>query len=115
MLVSCSLCCVRVVVLRSLPHVALPAPQIKFYEVSQAELETQRAAFAAGQLPLEAEGAPFDMAAYNSFVAEVEPEAAAFRAKQQVAAAEQVCFMTIAGFWQLCCCQSLCHTLHRNM
>lgn len=64
--------------------------QIKFFEVSEEELEVQRAAFAAGQLQLETQEQSFDMAAYNRFVADVAREAAAFREKQQAASAQQV-------------------------
>ncbi len=64
--------------------------QIKFFEVSEEELEVQRAAFAVGQLPLETAEQPFDMAAYNKFVADVAPEAAEFHKQQQAAAANQV-------------------------
>ena len=63
--------------------------QIKWVEVSEEELEAQRAAFANGQLALETEEAPFDLAAYNTFLKKVAPEARAFQAQQQAAAAKQ--------------------------
>lgn len=64
--------------------------QIKFVEVTEEELEVQRAAFANGQLPLETIDAPFDLAAYNVFLHQVAPEAKAFQAQQQAASAKQV-------------------------
>ena len=66
--------------------------QIKFVEVSEEELEAQRAVFANGQLALETEEQPFDLAAYNAFLNEVAPEAKSFQAQQQAAAAKQVVF-----------------------
>lgn len=61
-------------------------------EVSEDELEAQRAAFANGQLALETEEQPFDLTAYNAFLNEVAPEAKSFQSQQQAAAAKQVVF-----------------------
>lgn len=73
--------------------------QVKFFEVSEEELEKQRAAFATGQLQLEVHEEQFDMGAYNSFLAGVAPETDKLKQQQQAAAAKQVSLLS-------CCLES---------
>ena len=72
-----------------LPHIALRM-QIKFFAVSEEELEQQRVAFATGQLQLDIAEEEFDMGAYNKFLADVAPEAETLKQQQQAASAKQV-------------------------
>lgn len=83
--------------------------QVKFFEVSEEELEKQRAAFATGQLQLDMTEEQFDMAAYNRFLADVAPEADKLKEQQQAASAKQV------GFVQTCICYLLLFNLYRTI
>jgi hypothetical protein len=76
---------------RALQHM-LPngRTQVKFFEVSEEELEQQRVAFATGQLQLDIAEEEFDMGAYNKFLAEVAPEAEKLKQQQQAASVKQV-------------------------
>ena len=64
--------------------------QVRFSEVTEDELVKQRTLFRDGQLSLKIEAETFDMAKYNAFVDSVAEETAAFKQKQQEAAAAQV-------------------------
>jgi biotin-dependent carboxylase-like uncharacterized protein len=59
--------------------------QVRFYRVSEEELEKQRSSFSAGTLKLNVKEEEFSMKRYNSFVQEVSNETAAFRQKQRIA------------------------------
>lgn len=74
--------------------------QIKFVEVSEDELEKQRAAFANGQLAIDITETTFDLAAYNEFLADVALEARDFR-KQQLAASKQQTLLDDASLERL--------------
>jgi urea carboxylase len=63
--------------------------QIRFYQVSEDELETFRSDFKNGRLEIEITHEIFDMAEYNKLVASVADEVAEFKAKQQLALVEQ--------------------------
>ena len=64
--------------------------QVKFFEVSEEDLEQQRAAFATGQLQLEVTEEEFDMGAYNKYLADVAAETEKLKQQQQAASAKQV-------------------------
>jgi urea carboxylase len=64
--------------------------QVRYYRVSEEELERLRADFANGRLELDVTEEDFDMRAYNALVAEAEAEAAPMRARQRAAMAEQM-------------------------
>ncbi len=53
--------------------------QVKFYLVSEAELEGMRAGFATGQFDIDIRESTFDVAAYTAMVKSVEAETAAFK------------------------------------
>ncbi|VVD83068.1 urea carboxylase [Pandoraea anhela] len=59
--------------------------QVRFYPVSEAELDTLRNDFREGRSALRIEEEVFDLGAYNDFLARIEPELAAFRDRQQTA------------------------------
>jgi urea carboxylase len=59
--------------------------QIRFYEVSEAELLAMREDFPRGRCRIEIEETTFSLAAYDRFVAEHRDEIAAFKARQQAA------------------------------
>ncbi|KAG2494459.1 hypothetical protein HYH03_007511 [Edaphochlamys debaryana] len=59
--------------------------QVKFYQVSESELESMRAGFESGQFDITITPTTFDVAAYDAMVAEVAEETAAFKAKQRPA------------------------------
>ncbi|MDR3415755.1 MAG: urea carboxylase [Nevskia sp.] len=59
--------------------------QVRFYPVEEAELTEQREAFREGRLAIDIREEVFDFAAYNRFLAQIEPDVARFRARQKVA------------------------------
>ncbi|KWE72143.1 urea carboxylase [Burkholderia ubonensis] len=59
--------------------------EIRFYEVSEAELATLRADFIAGRAPLKIEDSVFDLGDYNRFLRDEAGSIAAFKAAQQAA------------------------------
>ncbi|KVM75383.1 urea carboxylase [Burkholderia ubonensis] len=59
--------------------------EIRFYEVSEAELATLRADFIAGRAPLKIEDSVFDLGDYNRFLRDEARSIAAFKAAQQAA------------------------------
>ncbi|UFP93665.1 urea carboxylase [Gloeobacter morelensis] len=63
--------------------------QIRFYPVSGPELLRLREDFRHGRAKLEVSEAIFSLKQYNDFLAEIAPEAAAFKARQQAAFAEE--------------------------
>jgi hypothetical protein len=79
--------------------------QVKFFEVSEEDLEQQRAAFATGQLQLEVTEEEFDMGAYNKFLADVAPETEKLKQQQQAASAKQVEWFTklVPSCWPATC------------
>jgi urea carboxylase len=94
--------------------------QVRFFEVSEEELEQQRLLFSDGQLALGIEESVFDMAEYNAFVEGIATEVAQLKATQRKAAAEQVGTrsdgqtstdaqavsqsVSAAGRWKVGCC-----------
>ena len=63
---------------------------MRYYEVSEDELERLRTDFANGRLTLRIEEEVFDMAAYNAMVTEAAAEVAVIKARQSVAMAEMM-------------------------
>lgn len=63
--------------------------QVKYFEVSEDELETMRTDFKNGRLEIKIEDAVFDVHQYNEFMASVAPQYAELRQRQKVAIAEQ--------------------------
>ncbi|GBH26953.1 urea carboxylase [Burkholderia vietnamiensis] len=59
--------------------------EIRFYEVSEAELSALRTDFIAGRAALKIEEAVFDLRAYNGFLRDEADSIAAFKASQQAA------------------------------
>lgn len=59
--------------------------EIRFYEVSEAELATLRADFIAGRASLKIEESVFDLGAYNRFLRDEAESIATFKAAQQTA------------------------------
>ncbi|HVJ51796.1 MAG TPA: urea carboxylase [Aliidongia sp.] len=59
--------------------------QVRFYPVSEAELDEMRLAFREGRHRVEITEEIFDLAAYNAFLAEIEPDLQSFRARQKTA------------------------------
>lgn len=59
--------------------------QVKFYLVSEEELERMRAGFATGQFDIDIRESTFDVAAYTAMVKSVEAETATFKATQRAA------------------------------
>ncbi|HVE08698.1 MAG TPA: urea carboxylase, partial [Paraburkholderia sp.] len=59
--------------------------EIRFYEVSEAELLELRADFVAGRASLKIEESVFDLGAYNRFLRDEAPSIAAFKTSQQAA------------------------------
>ncbi|AJY08488.1 urea carboxylase [Burkholderia sp. SIMBA_043] len=59
--------------------------EIRFYEVSEAELSALRADFIAGRAALKIEESVFDLRAYNGFLRDEADSIAAFKASQQAA------------------------------
>ncbi|VVE03481.1 urea carboxylase [Pandoraea capi] len=57
--------------------------QVRFYPVSEAELETLRNDFREGRSAVRIEQEMFDLGAYNDFLVRIEPELAAFHDRQQ--------------------------------
>jgi len=64
--------------------------QVRYYEVSEDELERMRTDFANGRLELEIEEVEFDMAEYNAMMADAAIEVAAMKEVQRAAMAEQM-------------------------
>lgn len=64
--------------------------QVRYFEVSEDELEQMRTDFANGRLELKIETEEFDMAAYNALVASTADEVAVIKEVQRVAMAEQM-------------------------
>ena len=64
--------------------------QIKYYEVTEAELDQFRADFAHGQAEIKIEESEFDFAAYQDFLATEQDSIAAFKAQQQAALAAKL-------------------------
>ncbi len=63
--------------------------QVQYFQVSESELEKMRRDFASGALKVEMKETQFDLAAYNKFLASIEPETKAFKARASAAAAVQ--------------------------
>ncbi|PNH09902.1 Urea amidolyase [Tetrabaena socialis] len=59
--------------------------QVRYYLVSESELETMRAGFASGQFDIEITPTTFDVAAYTAMVAGLEVETTALKAQQRTA------------------------------
>ncbi|HVE09371.1 MAG TPA: urea carboxylase [Paraburkholderia sp.] len=59
--------------------------EIRFYEVSEAELLDLRADFVAGRASLKIEESEFDLGAYNRFLRDEAPSITAFKSSQQAA------------------------------
>ncbi|GAA4338637.1 urea carboxylase [Pigmentiphaga soli] len=59
--------------------------QVRFYPVSEAQLDVLRADFRAGRQPVEITEEWFDLAQYNAFLDSIEPELQGFRARQKAA------------------------------
>ncbi|KAL3134817.1 hypothetical protein ABBQ32_007791 [Trebouxia sp. C0010 RCD-2024] len=64
--------------------------QVRFFEVSEEELEKQRSAFSNGQLRIRIEQQQFSMREYNEFASSVSEESNQMKAVQKVAVAKQV-------------------------
>ena len=64
--------------------------QVRFYPVSEAELDRQRAAFAADALPIRMEDSVFRLSEHLAFLEENATEIAEFRRRQAAAYAEEV-------------------------
>jgi urea carboxylase len=64
--------------------------QVRFYPVSETELECMRRDFREGRCEVRIEQEMFDLAEYNAFLAQIEPELATFRAHQKHAVAAEV-------------------------
>jgi urea carboxylase len=64
--------------------------QVKYFIVSEDELERMRKDFVNGRLEIEITEEEFDMAAYNKMVAEAGPEVEAMRVRQRVAMEEMM-------------------------
>ncbi|QNK31268.1 urea carboxylase [Serratia sp. JUb9] len=64
--------------------------QVRFYPVSEQELEAQREAFRAGRMTIRIEHSEFDFAEYRRFLADNAGEIDAFRQRQQQAFAGEV-------------------------
>ena len=63
--------------------------EIRFYEVSEAELADLRADFVAGRASLKIEESVFDLGAYNRFLQDEAESIAAFKSTQQAAFDEE--------------------------
>lgn len=75
---------------RNKPWLLRNFDQVRYFEVSEEELERMRTDFANGRLELKIEEEEFDMAAYNSMMASVAGEVAAMKEVQRAAMAEQM-------------------------
>lgn len=64
--------------------------QVRFYPVSEAELDRQRADFAADRLPIRIEPTIFRLSEHEAFLAEHADDIAHFRARQAAAYAEEI-------------------------
>jgi len=64
--------------------------QVRFYPVSESELDRLRCDFRAGRCEVRIEEEIFDLAEYNAFLARIEPELAIFRAQQKRSVAAEV-------------------------
>ena len=64
--------------------------QIRYFEVSEDELEQMRSDFKNGRLELKIEHEPLDMVAYNAMIEETKAEVAVMKERQAVAMAEQM-------------------------
>lgn len=71
--------------------------QVRYYEVSEAELTAQREAFREGRLQIRIEEETFSLRAYETFLAENAESIAAFKARQQAAFASEVELWNSAG------------------
>ncbi|GGX00714.1 urea carboxylase [Pigmentiphaga litoralis] len=68
--------------------------QVRFYPVTEAELDTLRADFRAGRQSITITDEIFDLAAYNAFLTSIEPELLTFRERQKAA------FETEVAHWK---------------
>jgi len=64
--------------------------QVRYYPVSEARLTEMRDAFRHGHLDVEITEEPFSLKAHREFLAEIEPEMAAFNARRDAAYREEV-------------------------
>ncbi|MEW5305221.1 MAG: hypothetical protein WDW36_007777 [Sanguina aurantia] len=64
--------------------------QVRFFQVSESELEDMRSRFASGRYTLDISEGVFDVAAYNAMVVALQPEVDAIKARQQKATEVQL-------------------------
>lgn len=74
--------------------------QVKFYPVSEAELDAQREAFREGKLQVRIDSETFDLASYDAFLAENAASIAAFKERQQLAYAVEVAHWQASGSYE---------------
>jgi urea carboxylase len=75
-------------------------PQVRFFQVSEEELEAAREGFQTGQYEIKIEAGSFDMAGYSAMLESIKDEVAAMKERQKAAMAVQV---GLPG----CCCLGL--------
>lgn len=56
-------------------------PQVRFFQVSESELEDMRSRFASGRYTLDISEGVFDVAAYNAMVVALQPEVDAIKVR----------------------------------
>lgn len=64
--------------------------QVRFFQVSEDELEDMRERFTSGRYNIQIDQVSFDLKAYNAMVARLEPEVEEIRARQRTAMAQQL-------------------------
>ncbi len=74
--------------------------QVKFYPVSEAELDAQREAFREGKLQVRIETETFDLASYDAFLTDNAASIADFQARQQLAYAAEVAHWQASGSYE---------------
>lgn len=72
------------------PYTPCCCPQVRFYQVSEEELEAAREGFQNGSYQIRIEQSQFDMASYTAMLESIKDEVAALKERQKAAMAVQL-------------------------